>query len=436
MKTKQFKHLLKATTLAVLLSTSLPTFAQSNNEIVAVVDSSVILASDLNQAMAQIEQQYKAQKLEVPPQPYFAQQVLEQLINRQAQLEQVKRYNVPTDENTLNEATLAVAKQRGFKSLTSFQQSLDSQKAGSYAELRRNLAADLALERVRQQQIQSRIKISDQDVENFLKTPQGQTALGTQLHVLHARVAGENAEAVATQVKAELNNSNDITGIAKKFTQNGTQVQGTDMGFRSLSAIPAELAARIAALSNGQTSELVPSSEGIHIVKVLDRKATEQKVVVPQYQTRHILIKTSEVVNADAAKQMIEHLHSRLNAGEDFATLAATFSNDPGSARDGGSLGWVNLGMMVPEFEDKMKNTAAGKISAPFESQFGWHILQVTQTRQHDMTPEYQQRMARQILAERQFETEADNWMREVRNNAYVEIKNPRLDRRTNQAQS
>ena len=432
MKTKQFKHLIKATTLTVLMSMSLPTFAQSNNEIVAVVDSSVILASDLNQAMAQAEQQYKAQKRELPPQPYFAQQVLEQLINRQAQLEQVKRFNVPNDENSLNEAMLSIAKQRGFKSLASFQQSLDGQQTGSYAALRRNVAADLALERVRQQQIQSRIKISDQDVDNFLKTPQGQTALGTQLHVLHARISGNNAESVANQVKAELDHRNDIQAIAKQFSQNGTQVEGNDMGFRALSSLPAELAARIAALNNGQTSELVPSNEGIHIVKVLDRKASEQKVIVPQYHTRHILIKTSEVVNADAAKQMIQHLHSRIQGGEDFSTLAATFSNDPGSARDGGSLGWVNLGMMVPEFEEKMKATPAGKVSAPFESQFGWHILQVVETRQHDMTQEYQQRIARQILAERQFETEADTWMREIRNNAYVEIKNPRLDRKNN----
>ena len=432
MKTKQLKHLMKASALALLLSTSIPTFAQSNNEIVAVVDNSVILASDLIQAMAQMQQQYTAQKREIPPQPYFAQMALEQLIDRQAQLEQVKRYNVPMDEKSLNEATLNVAKNNGFKDLESFQKSLDSKQKGSYANLRRNIAADLSLDRVRQQQVNSRIKISDQDVANFLKTPQGQAALGTQARILHLRVAGENAQSTAVQVQAALAQSNDVNSIAQRFSQNGSTVQGADMGFRALSEIPAELAARITPLQDGQVSELIPSSDGIHVMKLLERKATDKKVIVPQYQTRHILIKTSEVVSAENAKQMIDNLYSRLKNGEDFATLAATFSNDPGSARDGGSLGWVNLGMMVPEFESQMKGIAVGKVSQPFESQFGWHILEVTDTRQHDMTDEYQQRVAHQILAERQFNTELDNWLREVRNNAYVEIKDPRLDSKKN----
>lgn len=431
MKTKQLKNFIKASALAVLMSTSIPTFAQSN-QIVAVVDNSVILASDVMQAMTQIQQQYAAQKREVPPQPYFAQMALEQLINRQAQLEQVKRYNVPLDENALNQATLSVAQKSGFKDLNSFQRSLDSKQAGSYAKLRSSIAADLSLERVRQQQVSSRIKISDQDIANFLKTPQGQAALGTQAHVLHLRVSGANAQSVAEQVKLALNDSNDVNAIAKRFSQNGVTVQGADMGMRALADIPAELAARITPLAKGQSSELIPSSDGVHVMKLLERKSTEQKVVVPQYQTRHILIKTSEVVNADAAKQIIDNLYQRLQQGEDFATLAATFSNDPGSARDGGSLGWVNLGMMVPEFEAQMKSTAVGQFTQPFESQFGWHILQVTDTRQHDMTQEYQQRIARQMLAERQFDAELDNWLREVRNNAYVEIKDPRLDSKNN----
>lgn len=432
MKTKQLKHLMKATALTLLLSTSLPSFAQSNNQIVAVVDSSVILASDLVQAMEQLQQQLTTQKREIPPQPYFAQMALEQLINRQAQLEQVKRFNVPIDEKTLNEATLTVAQKNGFKNLESFQQSVDAKVKGSYATLRANIANDLALERVRQQQVNSRIKITDQDVENFLKTPQGQAALGIQMQILQFRISGENTEKVAQLVKTALNQSNDIKAISQKFTQNGTTVQGADTGLRSLSELPAELAARLTPLDVGQVSEPISSPDGTYVLKLLDRKAADQKIIVPQYQTRHILIKTSEVVSADAAKQMIDNLYDRLKAGEDFATLAATFSNDPGSARDGGSLGWVNLEMMVPEFDTTMKNTAKGQISTPFETQFGWHILQVTDIRQHDMTKEYQQRVARQMLGERQFNSELDNWLREVRNNAYVEIKDPRLDSKKN----
>ena len=201
------------------------------------------------------------------------------------------------------------------------------------------------------------------------------------------------------------------------------------MGFRPLSTIPPELAARVTPLKIGQTTELVQVRDGIHVLKLLDRKQDEQKALVSQYQTRHILIQPSEVVNLDRAKQMIDSLYSRALKGEDFATLAATYSNDNGSARDGGSLGWVSPGAMVAEFEQTMKNTPVGKISQPFQSQFGWHILQVLDTRQQDMTQEVHERMARQILGERQFEAEVDSWTRELRTNSYVEIKAADLDK-------
>ena len=431
MKTIQLKHFFKATALAVALSSSMTTFAQSKNEVVAVVDNSVILKSDLEQNIAEIKHQLEAQKKPVPPEQYLQQQALDQLIIRQAQLEQVKRYNIKADEKSLNEAVMKVANQSGSQSLEAFQQKLDAIAPGTYESLRNRIAEDLAINRLRQQMVMSRIKISDQDVENFLKTPQGQAALGNQVHVLHVRISGEkNIEKVAAQVKAALKESNDVAAIDKKFTANGVKVESADMGFRNLSEIPSELAARVTPLEVGQTTDLIPVRDGIHILKLVDRKGAEQKAIVSQYKTRHILIQPSEVVSPDNAKQQINSIYNRLKAGEDFAVLASTFSNDPGSARDSGSLGWVSPGVMVPEFEARMKSTPVGQTSEPFQTQFGWHILQVTDTRQQDMTREYQERMARQILGERQFDSELDSWLREIRSNAFVEIKDPNLDRK------
>ncbi len=431
MKTIQLKHFFKATALAVALSSSMTTFAQSKNEVVAVVDNSVILKSDLEQNIAEIKHQLEAQKKPVPPEQYLQQQALDQLIIRQAQLEQVKRYNIKADEKSLNEAVMKVANQSGSQSLEAFQQKLDAIAPGTYESLRNRIAEDLAINRLRQQMVMSRIKISDQDVENFLKTPQGQAALGNQVHVLHVRVSGEkNIEKVAAQVKAALKESNDVAAIDKKFTANGVKVESADMGFRNLSEIPSELAARVTPLEVGQTTDLIPVRDGIHVLKLVDRKGAEQKAIVSQYKTRHILIQPSEVVSPDNAKQQINSIYNRLKAGEDFAVLASTFSNDPGSARDSGSLGWVSPGVMVPEFEARMKSTPVGQTSEPFQTQFGWHILQVTDTRQQDMTHEYQERMARQILGERQFDSELDSWLREIRSNAFVEIKDPNLDRK------
>ena len=431
MKTIQLKHFFKATALAVALSSSMTTFAQSKNEVVAVVDNSVILKSDLEQNIAEIKHQLEAQKKPVPPEQYLQQQALDQLIIRQAQLEQVKRYNIKADEKSLNEAVMKVANQSGSQSLEAFQQKLDAIAPGTYESLRNRIAEDLAINRLRQQMVMSRIKISDQDVENFLKTPQGQAALGNQVHVLHVRVSGEkDIEKVAAQVKAALKESNDVAAIDKKFTANGIKVESADMGFRNLSEIPSELAARVTPLEVGQTTDLIPVRDGIHVLKLVDRKGAEQKAIVSQYKTRHILIQPSEVVSPDNAKQQINSIYNRLKAGEDFAVLASTFSNDPGSARDSGSLGWVSPGVMVPEFEARMKSTPVGQTSEPFQTQFGWHILQVTDTRQQDMTREYQERMARQILGERQFDSELDSWLREIRSNAFVEIKDPNLDRK------
>ena len=435
MKIKSFQHIFKATVLATLISSSMQSFAQPTDEVVAIVDSSVILKSDLEQGIAETEHQLKAQNKTVPPQQYLQMQVLDQLIIRQAQLEQVKRFGIKADEKSLNAAVLKIANQSGANTLEAFQQKLDAIAPDTYENLRNRIAEDLAIGRLRQQQVMSRIKISDHDVENFLNSPEGQAALGTQVHVIHMRISGENSEEVkkvAQEVKQALATSDDPKAISTKLATSAIKVDGADMGFRALSDIPTELAARITPLQTGQTTELINVRDGVHVLKLLERKQNDQKALVSQYKTRHILIQPSEVVSLDRAKQMIDSLYNRATAGEDFATLAATYSNDTGSARDGGSLGWVSPGVMVPEFEQVMKDTPVGQISKPFQTQFGWHILQVNDTRQQDMTKEAQERMARQILGERQFDTELDSWLRETRNNAFVEIKDPSLDRKKN----
>jgi peptidyl-prolyl cis-trans isomerase SurA len=427
MKMQNLKHLFKASALAIIISSSMSSYANPSDQIIAIVGNSAILKSDIAQGMAELEHQLKAQKQEVPPVQVLETQVLNKLIIQNAQLEQVKRYGIQVDEKTLNEAVLSVAKQSNSNSLEDFQQKLDRIAPGTYESLRSKVAEDLAIQRLRQQQVMSRIKISDQDVENFLKSPEGQAAAGTQAHVIHFRITGEESQAeiiqTARNVKQALEKSNDINAIEKQFSKASVKVEGSDMGTRPISEIPEELSSSISLINNGEVTNLIPARDGIHLVKLLERKANEKKIIVPQFLARHILIKTSEVVSPENAKQMIDSIYNRLKAGDDFAVLAATYSNDPGSARDGGSLGWVNPGMMVPEFDQIMQKSPVNEISQPFQTQFGWHILQVTDTRQQDMTNEQQKRIARQILGDRQFDAELDSWLRELRANTYVEIK-------------
>ncbi|EFP08438.1 peptidylprolyl isomerase [Acinetobacter guillouiae] len=438
MKTQKFKKLFKASTLALLISTSVSVYAAPQDQIIAIVGSTAILKSDLDQGVAEATHRLQAQKKEIPPQNILQQQVLSQLITHDAQLEQVKKYGLKADEKSLNEAVLKVAQQSGENSLEAFQKKLDAVAPGTYELLRNRVAEDLLIQRLSQQQVMSRIKITDLDVENFLKSPEGQAAVGSQVHVLHMRISGEapasELESIAKAVRTDLKDSNDVKSIEKKFSTAQVKVDGADMGFRPLSDIPTDLAARVTTLEPGQTTDLIPAKDGVHVLKLLEKKSNEQKALVPQFNTRHILIKTSEVVSPENAKQTIDSIYNRLKAGDDFATLASTYSNDPGSARDGGSLGWVSPGMMVPEFDKLMQSSPVNEISKPFQTQFGWHILQVTGTRQQDMTSEYQKRMARQILGERQFESEYDGWLRELRANTYIEIKDPSLDPKKNES--
>lgn len=437
---QQLKRFFKATTLALFISSSVSVFAATSDEVVAVVGDSVILRSDLKQATADLTRQLQARKQPVPASNLLLeQQALSNIITHQAQLELVKKYNIQPSDSELDAAVLQYASQQGIKSLDAFQAQVDAQYPGTYQVIRARIGQELAITTLRQQQIMSRIRISDQDIDNFLKTPQGQAAIGSQAHLIHIRISAvdKNQDAVnqvAAQVREALTQSDDVASISRRFSTDNIKVEGADMGYRSLAEIPTELAARAAVIQPGKTTEVIPAADGAHILKLLDRKASDQKMIVDQYHVRHILVQPSEILNAEQTKEKVDNLYNRLQKGENFAVLASAFSNDPGSASDGGDLGWVNLGTMVPQFEEQMKSTPVSQISKPFQSPFGWHILQVTETRKQDMTKEYQRRLARQYLGEQQFDAELDSWMRELRANTYVEIKDPTLDRKKSQA--
>lgn len=431
------------TALVLALSSSASLYAENLDQIVAVVGESAILQSDLEQASSVFQEQMRSQGQQVPPAPVLRKQVLEQLILRQAQVEQVRRLGVKPSETELNQAVLSIAKQQGAENLEEFQRGLDSQRAGSYERLRTQVAEDLSVNRLRQQQVMSRIQVSERDIDNFLNSPQGQAALGSQVHVLHLRISPKSEATevgavteTANTVRNALASSDDIKAIAEQNSNDQVVVQGADMGTRALSDIPADLAARISGIEVGQTTELINAKDGIHVLKLLERSADAKKALVPQYFTRHILIQPSEVVSPEDAKQQIDQIYSRLQQGADFQEMAATYSSDTGSARNGGSLDWVSPGVMVPEFEKVMTSTAVGQISQPFQTQYGWHILTVENQRQMDMTEEYQRRMAKQILSERQFDAELDGWLRQVRAEAYVDIKDPSLKDADAQANS
>lgn len=404
--------------------------------VIAIVNDTPILRSQLDRAVAQASVQLQAQNKPVPPAQQLYPQVLDQLITKQIQLDIIKRQGLQAEENAVNAALTNLAQQNGVASLAEFQQKLDGQRAGSYQALRQKVSEDLAIQTLQQQQLASRIKISDQDVDNFLKSPESNALEKSQYRTLHIRVpfeadaAGKASDkqkklalTVATQIAKNLQaeNANIEQIMTDAQTNYNAQIQGGDMGYHVAAELPTELSKNITALEVGQVTNPIATAEGYNVIKLVDKRGGQQKII-DQWHTRHILISPSTALPADMAKQQVDTIYEKLRQGEDFATLASTYSKDPGSASNGGDLGWVSEGDMVPSFEAMMKKTSVNDYSVPFQTQFGWHILKVDEKRQKDVSDVYRKNMAREILYQRMAPQALDDWMQDLRAQAYVKI--------------
>ena len=404
--------------------------------VIAIVNDTPILRSQLDRAVAQASAQLQAQNKAVPPVQQLYPQVLDQLITKQIQLDIIKRQGLQAEENTVNAALTNLAQQNGVASLAELQQKLDAQRAGSYQALRQKVSEDLAIQTLQQQQLASRIKISDQDVDNFLKSPESNALEKSQYRTLHIRVpfeadaAGKTSDkqkkqalTVATQIAKNLQaeNANIEQIMTDAQTNYNAQIQGGDMGYHVAAELPTELSKNITALEVGQVTNPIATAEGYNVIKLVDKRGGQQKII-DQWHARHILISPSTALPADMAKQQIDTIYEKLRQGEDFATLANTYSKDPGSASNGGDLGWVSEGDMVPSFEAMMKKTSVNDYSVPFQSQFGWHIVKVDEKRQKDVSDVYRKNMAREILYQRMAPQALDDWMQDLRAQAYVKI--------------
>nr|WP_309595972.1 peptidylprolyl isomerase [Moraxella osloensis] len=404
--------------------------------VIAIVNDTPILRSQLDRAVAQASAQLQVQNKPVPPVQQLYPQVLDQLITKQIQLDIIKRQGLQAEENAVNAALTNLAQQNGVASLAEFQQKLDAQRAGSYQALRQKVSEDLAIQTLQQQQLASRIKISDQDINNFLKSPESNALEKSQYRTLHIRVpfvadaAGKTSDkqkkqalTVATQIAKNLQaeNANIEQIMTDAQTNYNAQIQGGDMGYHVAAELPTELSKNITALEVGQVTNPIATAEGYNVIKLVDKRGGQQKII-DQWHTRHILISPSTALPADMAKQQIDTIYEKLRQGEDFATLASTYSKDPGSASNGGDLGWVSEGDMVPSFEAMMKKTSVNDYSVPFQSQFGWHILKVDEKRQKDVSDVYRKNMAREILYQRMAPQALDDWMQDLRAQAYVKI--------------
>ena len=395
------------------------------DQVVAIVDDDIILASELQERVQGVRSTMESRGVEVPSDDVLIRETLDRLILDSIQLQLANRYGVRIPDQQLDEAMTRLARQNGL-TLEQFRIALE-QSGQSYAAAREGLRDDLAIQRVQQGNVMRNINISEQEIDNFLTTEEGEAMTQPEYQVVQALLSisrGEDAAKIATK-EAYVNEvlSNIQSGQPFEQAVSGTEpyaFTGGDLGWRKLGDLPSMFADTVPTLTVGEVTS-VRSSSGLHLVYLADAVGGEQ--LVRQTDVRHILVKPTEVLNEQAAEDLVVELRARIEGGEDFGELARQYSDDIGSATEGGNLGWTNPGQMVPEFEATMAGTAEGSISQPFRSEFGWHILEVKARRDKDFSGEVRRNQVAGYIRDQKYQEELDAWLRKIREEAFVDIK-------------
>jgi peptidyl-prolyl cis-trans isomerase SurA len=431
-RTLHARHtLLGLLAMAVLM---VPAWSQAKvqmlDRIVAVVNDGAIMASELDERINTIALQFQEKGQQLPPPAVMREQVLDRMVLERLQLQLAERGGIKVDDASLNQALAGIARQNGM-SLEDFAAAL-RQDGYDWPQFREQIREDMVISRLQQRSVASRIQVTDREVDRFLSSELGKQMFQEDFHLGHilVRVPAEASPEDVTQARSKaesivkkLNDGGDFQQLAVAESDGPKALEGGDLGSRQAAQWPTLFAENAINLQKGEISEPLRSGAGFHILKMIDRKGGSEKVVT-QYQVRHVLIKTDALTSAEQAHKQAIRLHDEIAAGErQFNDTAAEFSDDPGSARSGGELGWVNKGEMVPEFEDMMLNTPVGELSPVFESQFGWHFLRVDDVRDADMSAEFRRMQATQALQKRRFEEELETWVQEKRSESYVDIR-------------
>lgn len=397
--------------------------------IVAVVEDDVVLASELLERLDMVREQFIQNNAPLPPNDVLLSQIMERLIIESLQIQEAERRGVTVDDETLTRAVTGFAQQNNM-TLEGFAQQLE-RDGRSYSEFREQIRKEIMMQRLQQAIVNRRITISEQDIQDLLNSPYYRELLSDEFRVGHILLelepnASEEtikaAEDAAVEIVKELRAGADFAQMAVARSAGSNALEGGDLGWRKAAELPSLFAEYVLEMEIGDVSPPIASSSGLHIVKLIDQRgAGVQKEM--QTRLRHILVMPSEIRSEAEAEALIDDIHRRLQAGEDFAVLAAEYSEDPGSALAGGNLGWTSGTEFVPRFREVMAETPVGALSEPFRTQYGWHVLEVLERREQDMSESARRDMALQILHGRRFEEELEKWLKELRDEAFVEIR-------------
>lgn len=399
------------------------------DRVVAIVDDDLVLESELKERMATILQRLQAQYNQLPPEDVLQKQILEQLIVERIQLQMAKRYDINPSAAEIDQAIGRIAHNN---QMTPEQLKADIARQNmSIEDLRDQIRTEMTINQLQQGVVNGRIRVTEQEIDNFLASTDGRFATSPDFHLGHILIAVSSAaepamvsaaEKEANEIYEKLQQGADFEQLAISHSNDQSALQGGDIGWRKLAQLPELFSKQLESIGTGQVSKPFRSGAGFHILKNIEQRGGGEQLV-EQTKARHILIKTTEIMNDEQARAKLLELKARLEKGEDFAKLARENSEDTGSMLAGGDLGWSMPGMFVAEFEETMTNTDIGEISQPFKSQFGWHILQVEERRKEDMSGQMKRNQAANLIRSRRFDEEFQSWLTQIREEAYVEIK-------------
>ena len=399
------------------------------DRIVAIVDNDVIMQSQLTQRIREVQQTIEKRGAEMPPADVMQQQVLERLITENLQLQMGDRSGIRISDEELNQAMGTIA-QRNNMTLDQFRAALERDGL-SLDTAREQVRREMVISRVRQRRIAERVQVSNQEVENFLASDLGKMQLSEEYRLANILIPVsesadsatiDSAEKLARDTYQQLQQGADFASLAASRSASENALEGGDMGWRKAAQLPPPFDTDVSSMSIGDVTQPVRTPPGFILLKVLEKRGGDAQVR-DEVHVRHILIKPSEIRSEEESRRLIERLRDRIRAGESFADLAKSFSEDPGSALNGGDLNWIDPNSLVPEFREVMTNTQGGQLSEPFKSPFGWHILEVLGRRATDASEEAREQQALSLLRNRKYEEELQNWLRQIRDEAYVEIK-------------
>ena len=399
------------------------------DKVIAVVDSGVVMESQLNKRVKEIVDRIKESGNELPPLNMLEEQVLERLIIEEIQMQIAERAGIKISDGELNETLSGIASQNSL-SLEEFRKNLESQGA-SYRDFRDTVRKELIIQRVQRGKVGRRVEISEQELENFINSEEGRTKLAEQYNVQQILIAVKSGsvdseiEVIKGEALKILQRNRDgesFTKLAQTYSSDQNALEGGGLGWRTAAELPTLFANLVSELKIGETSEPIRSGAGFHLIHLAEKKGNTVKFE-DQTLARHILVQESEIRTENQTELLINNISERLKNGEDFKQLARQFSEDPGSKMDGGELGWSKDGDYDPVFERVLNSTAIGEVSAPLKSAFGWHVIEVLNRRNEDVSSEEQKNRAYQIIFKRKFEQELQSTLIELRAEAYVDIK-------------